>query len=659
MKKISKGEKMKSKLHLRMCGFIAFMSFVTKLPCLSGDFVFDDRPAILKNQDVFNVTKSWLKIFSNDFWGGNLSAKSSHKSYRPLTTLTFRLNAVLNESPPYFHLVNSYLHASNCVLVFITLKKILKHTKTAFISSMIFSVHPVHTEAVCGLVGRADLLWTFFALLSIVVAKNISYVMILSALSLMAKEQGIMVIPIIILVNFIRKPDLRKSLKDIAVYFPFLMIMLYLRLKMMNFSPPIFQEGDNPAGFLDSRLWKTINIQYIYALNLWIMLLPEWLCYDWAMRCIGLVTSMNDIRLFVLPVLWILFLTLLYRRRFYEIVFLAVPFLPSANILVTVGFVIAERNLYLSVLGYSLLLANGIFTMKRTSKKFSKCAKYFIIITFTLRSFLRAFDWQNEENLFKSGLKVCPKNAKVHYNLAKIATNPSDAIKYYESAIFLWPKYEHAMNNLGNIYKNQGRNHKAEDLFKRALVISPKFATCHMNLGIVQSNLNKFAESEESYKRALKFRPYYPDCLFNLATLYLKTKDFQKAVETFEKAIEQNSEHFSAHTNLVILLDDLGKYEEAEFKAKQALKVFPDKADFYFHLANIYGKVNKFQHAENLYQKAIELSHAKVPIYFVNFGVLYHRWKKFKEARKYYQMALKLDPYLKSALSNLASLPQT
>ena len=93
------------------------------------------------------------------------------------------------------------------------------------------------------------------------------------------------------------------------------------------------------------------------------------------------------------------------------------------------------------------------------------------------------FEWQSEKTLFNSGLKVCPNNAKIHYNIAKISNNPLVSEKHYREAIRLWPNYEHALNNLGNILKNKGQYDEAEDCFLKALSISPKFAASHMNLG--------------------------------------------------------------------------------------------------------------------------------------------------------------------------------
>lgn len=56
---------------------------------LEGDFLHDDVFAIKSNKDVRGET-SLSEIFLNDFWGKPMDDKTSHKSYRPVTVLTFR-----------------------------------------------------------------------------------------------------------------------------------------------------------------------------------------------------------------------------------------------------------------------------------------------------------------------------------------------------------------------------------------------------------------------------------------------------------------------------------------------------------------------------------------------------------------------------------------
>ena len=67
----------------------SWLGCVIYLNSMCGDMVHDDIPAILKNADV-NGKNPWYKAFTNDFWGNAMSDITSHKSYRPITTLLFR-----------------------------------------------------------------------------------------------------------------------------------------------------------------------------------------------------------------------------------------------------------------------------------------------------------------------------------------------------------------------------------------------------------------------------------------------------------------------------------------------------------------------------------------------------------------------------------------
>lgn len=71
------------------CAVTVTVSVLCFLNSLSGDFVHDDIFAIRKNADVSQRT-SLLSVFAHDFWGTPMSHPTSHKSYRPITILTFR-----------------------------------------------------------------------------------------------------------------------------------------------------------------------------------------------------------------------------------------------------------------------------------------------------------------------------------------------------------------------------------------------------------------------------------------------------------------------------------------------------------------------------------------------------------------------------------------
>lgn len=70
-------------------GPVAAIAVSCYLNSLHGEFVHDDVPAVHQNQDVLALT-SFGQLFANDFWGVSMADPNSHKSYRPLTVLSFR-----------------------------------------------------------------------------------------------------------------------------------------------------------------------------------------------------------------------------------------------------------------------------------------------------------------------------------------------------------------------------------------------------------------------------------------------------------------------------------------------------------------------------------------------------------------------------------------
>ena len=146
---------------LLSAGLIFGASFFSYLSSLDGDFVFDDHRGILTNDDLNASKTSLFDLFQHDFWGGHMSRVESHKSYRPLTVLTYRyFNFYFSELRPYsYHLVNVLLHCM-ASLLFMCLSELVIGGKGADVTclglplnwptfaALLFAVHSIHTEAV-------------------------------------------------------------------------------------------------------------------------------------------------------------------------------------------------------------------------------------------------------------------------------------------------------------------------------------------------------------------------------------------------------------------------------------------------------------------------------------------------------------------------------
>ncbi|KOC70586.1 Transmembrane and TPR repeat-containing protein 4 [Habropoda laboriosa] len=656
----------------------------------NGEFVFDDSEAIVHNEDVQN--SPLIDVFKNDFWGTRLTHKQSHKSYRPLTILSFRLHFWLRGAliAQDYHIVNIVLHTIVCMLMLPVFNILLgsKEKSTAFYATALFAVHPVHTEAVSGIVGRAELLCALFIWLSM--CSCITFI----ATAMLCKETGITAVGIcciydIIVVNrlfpskivsFIKSKHSYEGIKHfiklrqkllirLFILFTSSLILMISRFSVMRYKAPTFQPVDNPASFVQNRFLRALNYCYIYCLNVWLLICPDWLCFDWSMGCVPLITSIDGRMSFILLFWFILSAMIAYTFNSYHdkflrysimgLAMLIIPFLPASNIFFNIGFVLAERTLYIPSAGYCLLLVVGLQKLcNRVPMHYLFLAYTVLIALFFTKSWIRSNQWRTETTLFRSALHVCPLNAKVHYNIAKNAADNGNATlaQYeYNEALRLNPTYAQAMNNLGNILKDQGKLLEAETLFKRAIELQEDFATAWMNLGIVLWARRKSKEAEKSYLTALSHRNKYPDCLYNLGMLYLKQKNYDKALKVWESATRQKNTHSKAWVNMILLLDQLGRREDGLKVGYQALQFLPNDAFIHFNIANILGKTGNFEEAEVHFKNAIS-EHPTSAMFYTNLGVLYHRWNKFHEAEDMYKKALEIMPELESAKANLRKL---
>lgn len=692
---------------------VALVALLCFINSYDGEFVFDDSEAIVNNKDLRPSTPL-SNMWSNDFWGSNLSSNSSHKSYRPLTVLTFRLNYLLAGGlhPVGFHVLNIILHSVISALmidVFAILigglahdeeGRMLNHApKTSLLAALFFAAHPIHTESVAGIVGRADLLCALFFQLSFLTyckafnrgsdgddRFSVHWVVVsllLCAAAMLCKEQGITVLGVnaafdVLLICNVNVYELsqrlllRKNPLDVSeILRPGLLTrlalmglgglsMLYARWRIMGTGPPAFTDVDNPASFEENIFLRIVNYNYYYSLNAWLLLCPWWLCFDWSMGCVPLIKSATDWRMVWLLLLWCIMIGLIsqalcsqdsQRRRTLTLglVLLVVPFLPACNIFFRVGFVIAERVLYLSSAGYCLLLAYSLGHCCCRWSKYRKllCASVLALLcVYVARCALRSHQWRLEQSLFTSALSVCPLNAKVHYNVGKNLAdkgNTTAAIGYYREAVRLHPTYVHAMNNLGNILKERDELIEAEQLLSKAVSIQPDFAAAWMNLGIVQNSLQKFEEAEHSYWNAIHFRKKYPDCYYNLGRLYADQNRHVDALNAWRNATVLKPDHSLAWNNMVILLDNTGNLVQAEQIGREALKLLPSDPTIMFSLANVLGKLQKYKESEGFFLHALRIKPDAASCHG-NLAVLYHRWGKLELAKKHYELSLKLDP---------------
>ena len=340
---------------------------------------------------------------------------------------------------------------------------------------------------------------------------------------------------------------------------------------------------------------------------------------------------------------------------------LVIPFLPASNLFFRVGFVVVERNLYLPSIGFCLVLSVAATHVYRcaTWKRTTKACVYALLALYAAQAFARAAAWRTETSLFESGLRVCPRNAKVHYNVGKLLSESGRdndlSVAHYREAVRLHPGYDQAWNNLGNLLKDSGDVVEAEACLHRALAANAEFAAAWMNLGIVKAALGKTDEAENCYRTAIKHRRKYPDAFYNLGNLYIELKRVDEAATAFRNATRLKATHVNAWLNLALLHENGGRLVEAESVLEEARRHLPDHVGFASNLANVLAKQGRFDESEPYYKMAISADPKSASLHG-NLAVMYHRAGKLRGAEREYALSLDLDPSNELMKDNLRKL---
>jgi len=632
---------------------VACMAFWNAAQC---GFVFDDISAIKDNKDIRPHTPI-ANLFFNDFWGTLMTKEQSHKSYRPLCVLTFRLNYWLHQLEPWgYHVTNVLLHVLVCLL-YLRLCIQFMVPSTAFVAALLFAVHPVHTEAVTGVVGRAELLSAAFSLVAFLVYCNsisrsgktewtgvVSTVLLVTC-AMLCKEQGITVVAICLIydlciVNKLCGDQLIKAVKGslscksigtsnasmtywkrsiiprASVLILSTVSLLVTRMYIMGSQLPVFTRFDNPASASPFPS-RHLTYQYLAVLNGWLLAFPSSLCCDWTMGTVSLVETVVDIRnlstiffyIILIRMVWVAFihgdLTLVMACSW-----MILPFLPASNLFFPVGFVVAERVLYIPSMGFSMMIAYGWSKMafSQTSwRKISYLGLAALIAFHGMKTYVRNWDWESEQSIFSAGLKVNQRNAKL-------------------------------FNNVGHALESQAKYVEALEYFLQAVNVQDDDIGAHINVGRTHNNLGQFQEAEEAYLKAKSLLPR------------------AKPGESYQTRIAPN--HLNVFLNLANLIArNETRLGEADALYRQAISMRADYTQAYINRGDILIKMNKTKEAQEVYEKALFYDRNNPDIYY-NLGVVLLEQRKPSQALAYLERALELEPDHQASLLNSAIVLQ-
>ncbi|CRK86591.1 CLUMA_CG000216, isoform A [Clunio marinus] len=688
-------------------------------------FVFDDISAIKDNRDLRQHTP-FKNIFMNDFWGTPMYKEQSHKSYRPLCVLTFRWNyAVHGLDPVGYHLVNVAMHILVSIMYFCMCTTIVPDL-VAFIAALFFAVHPIHTEAVTGVVGRAEVMCSIFFLAAFISYTKASLsrkstgwrYLFLSVVAVTAamlcKEQGITICGIcaiyeIFVVQKVHMNDLKHMLQNVTCgkapsltnnWWPNeatrrLVVLclstvglLFARLHIMGSQLPVFTRFDNPSSVSPTPS-RQLTYNYLVSVNLRLLLFPNDLCCDWTMGTIELIKSFNDVRN-VMTILtytiygWMIWLAISCENRrkanalLMSLAFMILPFLPASNLFFPVGFVVAERVLYMPSMGFCLMVAYGFHLI--LERCFSKKLIWFCMAAFlmshAIKTWNRNWDWESEYSIFMSGLRVNKKNAKLFNNVGHALESDGkflEALKYFQSAVKVQKDDIGGWINVGRTYNHLKEYKEAENAYLIAKSLLPKakpgesyqtrIAPNHLNVflnlaNLISKNITRLEEADSLYRQAISMRSDYTQAYINRGDILIKLNRTKEAQEVYERALLYDSTNPDIYYNLGVVFLELNKPTQALAYLDKALEYDPDHEQALLNSAILLQELNKPELREISKERLLKLlqkDELNERVYF-NLGMLAMDDRNIEEAEQFFRRAIHIKQDFRSALFNLALL---
>jgi len=495
------------------------------LNALDNPFVYDDGATVVTNPSLQD--------------SASLAFVLVYERFRPLVNLSYAVDQRLWGLRPFgYHLTNLVLHIVNVLLFFLIVRHMQQDRGTAeshsagswktlalpaFVAA-IFAVHPMMTEAVGYISGRAEVLCATFFLaawlwLRRAIVQNRKLLLIpallLWCLALASKEVAVMLPAVAILYDLILlEPERRRESKRLFwLHLPFL--ALVAAMGVVRASAYLGSEASfEPTAFYRYFLTE-LGVIWRYV---GLLLLPV---HQSVVHAVREVTHIDTTVLLagagIMAVVW---LAWRFRRQWplaslgafwFLLLLLPTTILPLRELM-------AEHRVYLASGGFFLLVGELLHGAAQWLKSAERSADstpatvsaVAIVGALCVATMARNAVWDDPVSLWRDAVAKAPDVNAPHYQLGNVLRedrNCEEAIPHYRRAIELVPDHWNAWNNLGICLASLGRYDEARSTFQRAIELQPTYARGYNNLGTLAKSQGLFAEARQHFLRALELDP--------------------------------------------------------------------------------------------------------------------------------------------------------
>lgn len=649
-------------------------------------YASDDSLMITGNEFTKKGISGIKDILTNDAFVGFLGKNNLLPGgrYRPLTQVMFAVEKELFGFNPFVgHLLNIIFYAITCMLLFVILQRLFRnytanywYLSIAFIAAILFTAHPLHTEAVANIKGRDEIMSLFFSLLTVwlvlvYLEKQKLWMIILSAvtfiMAILSKENAVTFILIVPLILFVftksKKRDhilcLSSLIAAALIYFVFRISMIGLRLGDIKVVE-LLNDPFTDATFIE----KYATVFYTWLKYLGLMIFPHPLTHDYYPKQIPII-NFSDVRallsFLIYTTLLVFALWKIKNKNMYAfgILFFFITFSTVSNFVINVGTFMNERFLFTSLTGFTIIVAYFLaVTLRKKIKNTSTYRTWVIVVlvlvlsAYSIKTVSRNRVWMDDFTLFTTDVKVSANSTKCNTSaggklLEKADSNDNEiqknkyitqSVKYLTKALEIYPKNLNALILLGNAKIKQKEYAASRNCYAACLAYNPKHNHALNNLlHLAQYTYDKdvYDESAKTYTLLLKYQPDIPENYFGLGLAYRGMQKYDSALSFLNHAQKLKPDYVEAISKMgEIYGQDLHNLDSSEAFFQKALTIKPDDESSLENLGIVFGIRRNYEKSLFYFRKALELEPDKHQLY-MNIAETYRLMGDMKSYTEY------------------------
>lgn len=574
------------------------------LNTLANAFAYDDIPIIVNNPNVHRLDWSalWLRGYWSQVTGGG-------GNYRPLTVTTFALEYQLwGEHPAGYHLVNMLLHAANVAWLFVLLRRYRVTVGVAGLAAALFAVHPVHTEAVANIVGRAELLGMFFGGLMWWAwqqgrrggARGWQWraVAAVAYLAAVLSKENMIVLPSALFVAEWLAGRFRR-LGGLHAAWPFIVFLAvlapYFGLRALA-GEGIGQQVETGHVPLASRtLWERAIIMAGVGVTWYRLVLIGYpLQIMYSIREFDLTPNPHwRVVLGLSLAAGLICLAFVCHRRAplvtFAVAFWFITLAVTSNVVLPLGTLLAERWLYLPSVAVVLLVSVAVLWGAQAGGVARVAALVGIaglLLFYSVMTVWRNRDWRNNVTIFESLVAVAPNNPSGYMMLGHELTtiDPRRARQLQEESLRRDPLFLSPQASLAELDLREGKAVAARDRLAKLLAQEPpnlptpsgEWADWHALYARALALTGDLPSALEQAEIALRQSPTSLNVLFETSQVFLQAGQTEAALAGFRQLTVHDRDHVRAYSNLATVLIELERDAEAEDVLLEGLRLVPN-----------------------------------------------------------------------------------